>query len=269
MKDQKNILDIISSLYYKLSPAEQKVAHYVLSDPDKVQFMSISELAELSEVADATVTRFCRSLDLKGFNVFKIELAKCLSPRQPSQNENGLLDRISKEAHEAIDQTVALADPKALKRAIEILENAGRVMCAGVGGSMLIANECAYTFTMVAPKFIAVADPHAQIATVATMKQSDVVLLFSYSGATRLGIELIEAAKRYGINVILITRFHKSPMAKLSDVVLTCGSNEAPQQMGSIPAKIAQLIVIDAVWACSDRNTNDIRMIKRCSIDFF
>ena len=110
---------------------------------------------------------------------------------------------------------------------------------------MLIANECAYTFTMVAPKFIAVADPHAQIATVSTMKPSDVVLLFSYSGATRLGIELIEAAKRYGINVVLITRFHKSPMAKLSDVVLTCGSNEAPYQMGSIPAKIAQLIVID------------------------
>ena len=244
-----NILDIIRSEYYHFSPAEQKVANYVLLNPDKVQFMSISELAELSEVADATVTRFCRSLDLKGFNVFKIELAKC-SPVKKADHvpENDLLHNIAHEAHESVDQTIELAEIDEITKAVGFFENADRVICAGVGGSMLIANECAYTFSMVAPKFIAVADPHAQIATVATMREDDVVLLFSYSGATKLGIELLEAIKSHGIKSILVTRFHKSPMAKLSDVILTCGSQETPYQMGSIPAKIAQLVVIDVLY---------------------
>ena len=251
MAEYNNILDAIRAMYYHLSPAEQKIAAYVLANYEKVQFMSISELAELAEVADATVTRFCRSLDLKGFNFFKIELAKCSMPKHTStvrENENDLLQTIAREAHEAIDQTVDLTDTDGLIRVIELFEKADRVMCAGVGGSMLIANECAYTFSMVAPKFIAVSDPHAQIATVATMRENDVVLLFSYSGATKIGIELLEAAKHYGIKTVLVTRFHKSPMAKLSDAVLTCGSKEAPYQMGSIPAKIAQLVVIDALF---------------------
>ena len=268
MNGQGNVLDVIRSLYYKLSPAEQKVAAYVLSNYERVQFMSISELSELSEVADATVTRFCRSIDLKGFNVFKIELAKCLlSGNANVETENDLISTIAREGHEAIDQTVTLINPNELKRALELIDSADRIVCAGVGGSMLIANECAYTFTMVAPKFIAVADPHAQIATVATMKPNDALLLFSYSGATKLGIELIEAANRYGIKVILVTRFHKSPMARLSNVVLTCGSNEAPYQMGSIPAKIAQLTVIDILFReyCQRHEQKTDENIKRVS----
>ena len=251
MTEQTNILDIVLSIFYHLSPAEQKVAAYVLSNHDKVQFMSISELAEFAGVADATVTRFCRSLELKGFNVFKLELAKCSLPKPTANNANGendTLRSIADEAHEAIDQTISLIKIDEIIRTVELFEKADRVMCAGVGSSMLIANECAYLFSMVAPKFIAVSDPHAQIATVATMRPNDVVLLFSYSGATKIGIELLEAARSHGVKSILITRFHKSPMAKLSDAVLTCGSKEAPYQMGSIPAKIAQLVVIDVLY---------------------
>ncbi len=268
MNGQSNVLDVIRSLYYKLSPAEQKVASYALANYEKVQFMSISELSELSEVADATVTRFCRSLDLKGFNVFKIELAKCLlRGKADLEAENDLIGTVAREGHEAIDQTVSLINLNELKAAIELIDGADRVMCAGVGGSMLIANECAYTFTMVAPKFIAVADPHAQIASVATMKPNDVVLLFSYSGATKLGIELVEAADRHGVKVILVTRFHKSPMAKISNVILTCGSNEAPYQMGSIPAKIAQLTVIDVLFReyCKRHERETDENVKRVS----
>ena len=55
-------------------------------------------------------------------------------------------------------------------------------------------------------------------------------------------------AKQRGIKTILITRFPKSPAAKLADVVLCCGSNEGPFQFGSVAAKIAQLVVVDVLF---------------------
>ena len=196
-----NIVDTIRSRYYGFSPAEQKVASYVLGNYEKIQFMSISELAELSEVADATVTRFCRSLDLKGFNVFKIELAKCVAKGHTSAHVNAEEDVLSSgqqsasESKAAIDETIALLDKDAIHRAVSLFEEADRVMCAGSGGSMRIADECAHLFSIVDPKFIAVSDSHSQVSTVANMKENDVVLLISYSGATVNGIELLDEAK--------------------------------------------------------------------------
>ena len=38
--------------------------------------MSISELAYESGVAEATISRFCRRLKLKGYNAFKLAVAK-------------------------------------------------------------------------------------------------------------------------------------------------------------------------------------------------
>ncbi len=249
-----NIINVIRSRYYSFSPAEQKVANYVLTNYEKIQFMSISELAELSEVADATVTRFCKSLDLKGFNVFKIELAKCIAEKRAPETHSEADDVLSSgrqsaaESKEAIDETVALLDRDAIHRAIELFEGAGRIMCAGSGGSMRMADECAHLLSIVDPKFVAVSDSHSQVSNLATMKKNDVILLISYSGATVNGIELLELTKKLGIKSILITRFKKSPLSKLADVTLCCGSKEGPYQMGSVAAKMALLTLIDVIF---------------------
>ena len=76
----------------------------------------------------------------------------------------------------------------------------------------------------------------------------DIIILFSYSGATTNGIQILELARQRGVKTILVTRYNKSPAAKLADVVLLCGSNEGPFQFGSVPAKVAQLIVIDVLF---------------------
>ena len=72
----QDIFETISSQYFQLTNSEKKVADYVLSHRIDAQYMSISELAEECEVADATISRFCRRLGVGGYNAFKLELAK-------------------------------------------------------------------------------------------------------------------------------------------------------------------------------------------------
>ena len=151
-------------------------------------------------------------------------------------------------AQEAIQQTIELVQPHNIEQAVELIEKAGKVLCVGSGGSMVMAQECAHLFSTVTNKFVAVHDSHMQISAVATSSSADAVILFSYSGATHNGIAVLELAKVRGIPSILVTRYPKSPAAQLADVVLHCGSNETPFQSGSVPAKVAQLVLQDILY---------------------
>ena len=255
MDEQHNIIERIHASYYQLTAAEKKVADYVLAQREQIQFMSITQLADECGVADATISRFCRSLQMKGFNAFKLELAQYTAPARVQQSSQqdadtlmGRSQEVGRLAHEAVEQTVQLLQPHQIKNAVALIEKAQRIMCFGSGSSMILAHECANMFSTVTGKFFAVADTHTQISTVATMSTDDIIFLFSYSGATTGGIEMLELARSRGVKTILVTRFSKSPAAKLADVVLCCGSNEGPYQFGSVPAKIAQLVVIDFLF---------------------
>ncbi len=254
MDEQIDILERIHAAYYQLTSTERKVADLVLAQPSQVQFMSITQLADECGTAEATVTRFCRRLNLKGFNAFKIELARhsaSTSVKPKDREPNSLVNRsleVGRLASDAVYQTIELVEPKQVLRAVELIESAQHVVCIGSGGSMIMAAECAHLFSTVTGKFQTMLDSHLQMSAVATMGHGDVVMLFSYSGATTNGLQVLELAKARGISTILVTRFHKSPAAKLADVVLRCGSNESPFQFGSVPARIAQLVVLDVLF---------------------
>ena len=254
--DEQNmdILERIHASYYQLTATERKVADYVLAQHAQVQFMSITQLADECGTAEATISRFCRSLKLKGFNAFKIELARHSVPAanqtkvHPIDTPAGRVQEVGRQAVDAINQTIDLVQPKQIRQAVELIEQAPRVLCIGSGGSMILANECAHMFSTVTGKFSAVADSHIQMSAAATLEQNGIILLFSYSGATTNGLQVLEVAKQRGIKTILVTRFPKSPAAKLADVVLRCGSNEGPFQFGSVAAKVAQLVVVDILF---------------------
>jgi len=254
MDDQNmDILERIHASYYQLTATERKVADFVLAQHSQVQFMSITQLAEVCGTAEATISRFCRSLKLKGFNAFKIELARhSAAPVKPQeQSTDSLVGRsleVGRLASDAVYQTVELVEPAQIQKAVTLFEDASRVLCFGAGGSMLMAQEFAHLFSTVTNKFTAIADSHMQMSAAATMSRDDIMVLFSYSGATNSGIQLLELAKSRNIRTVLVTRFNKSPAANLADVVLRCGSNEGPFQFGSVPAKVAQLIVMDVLF---------------------
>lgn len=249
-----NVLEKIRRSYYQLTVSERKIADYLLGQGESVQYMSISQLAEECGIAEATVTRFCRSLKLKGFTALKIEIARTFANKvrvpdtASSETPNLRVREVASETIDAIQQTIGLVNSRAVDRVMDIFEKAETVLCVGSGGSMIMANECAHQFSTICAKFRAVADSHLQMSAISTLGANDAVILFSYSGATVNGVQLLTLAKQRGLKTIIVTRYDKSPTANLADEVLLCGSNEGPFQFGSVPAKVAQLIVIDVLF---------------------
>lgn len=266
--DNISVYERISNEYYTLTASEKKVADFVLSNQQGTQFLSISELANACEVAEATISRFCRRLGYKGYNVFKLAVANAASQHKPGNNplsgeveEGDSLEDISKKLCgaeiEALNQTLELLDLNAVREAADLLEKASRVLCMGQGGSMLIAAEAAHLFSTVSNKFVAISDSHLQAMAAATADPEDVILFFSYSGSTKAMMNTLRLAGGANVRSILVTRFPNSPGADFADVVLQCGSNENPLQFGSVPPRIAQLYLVDVLFSELTRRDMD------------
>ncbi len=244
--------------YYQLTSAEKKIADYMLLQRQECQYMSISEMAEVADVAEATVSRFCRRLGYKGYSAFKLAVAGAGSGQRPMnplygeiQSEDSLGDMCQKiyaADVDAITQTLALINPAAVTAAADMLLAADRVLCMGLGGSMILAREAAHLFSTALPNFYPVDDSHFQAIRAALLTPGDAVMYFSYSGSTRDMVDLMKIARERGAKIILITRFPKSPGAALADVVLECGAKEGPLQMGSVAARMGQLFITDVLF---------------------
>ena len=253
----ENIYEQIDQRYYELTAAERRAAEFVMRRRGDVQFLSIGEFAEQSGVAEATITRFCRRLGCTGYSAFKLALANAgVSLRASLQGRGAEGDDLSDVARkllsadaDAMEKTLELLRPESLDRAVQILSRARKVLCMGLGGSMLMAAEAAHLFSTVSGKFIPVSDAHLQIIAAATLAPGDAVLYFSYSGATKDMEETLRVAKEQEALVILITRFPRAPGAALAALVLQCGSSESPLETGSVAARIAQLYLLDVLFA--------------------
>ena len=256
----RSVIDRISEEYYDLTAAEKKTADYILRNPRESQFLSIAELAEESGVAEATVSRFCRRLGYKGYNAFKLAIANATARQRTGEDslsgqieESDSMEDMCRKLYSAdvaaVTETLNLISPEQIQTAVQMLSRAEKVLCMGQGGSMVMAQEAAHLFSTVSGKFFAISDSHMQVIATANMTEHDVLLFFSYSGATRDLMEALTVAREQHARIILITRFARSPGADYADLVLCCGSNESPLQLSSVPAKMAQLFLLDALFS--------------------
>ncbi len=275
-KEKESVFVHIGSEYYSFTPAEKKLADYILSAQDCISRMSISELAGACSVADATVSRFCRRLGYKGYPDFKIAIANASihrledNPLSGEISQEDTLETISQKLLNAstlaMVQTREVLDLDAVAQAAALLRNSTSVLCMGQGGSMLIASEAAHLFSTISGKFRPISDSHMQAMAAAMVESTDTILFFSYSGSTLAMLDTLKIARERGTKVILVTRFPNSPGAALADIVLQCGANENPLQSGSIPARIAQMYLIDILFSEFTRKNLDEAKERRNQI---
>jgi len=256
----ENIIQTITTIYPSLTRSEKKIADFVLHNAIDAQYMSITSLAEECGVADATISRFCKTLGYQSYNEFKLALAKNGSPADQSvdasaydkiTSDDSVMDMAKKLYATdmlAVKQSLEMIDPDAIKKAVEYFHAANRVYCFGQGGSGVIAKEAWARFVTATPQFQCIEDGHMQVIATSLCSPTDVIFFFSYSGATKDVCETLATAKKRDTRVVLVTHFPKCPAAAYADVILLCGSQESPLNSGSVAAKMGQLFIIDVLF---------------------
>lgn len=239
-----------------LSKAEQKVAAYVTANPERLLAQAISGVAAGSDVSEATVMRFCRTLGYSGFQEFKIALARDrLTPLQSlledvkaSDDTATVVRKVFGLNIQTLQDTLDVLEPEAVARAVELLEGAARIFLIGVGTSGPGVTDAYNKFSRLGLPVRWQTDGHLQVMEAALLGRGDVVLAISHSGSTRDPIETIEVARGAGARVISITNNALSPITKVSDVVLVTASSETRYRAEALASRLAQAAIVDALF---------------------
>ena len=138
---KRPLLVYLQATLPSLNPAERLIAEYILKDPERILFSSISQMRHGSGASVGSIVGFCRSLGVKGFADFKITLARELaqggfSASQKAMNgrEDLSLFRNVFEFHsQSLKETEQLNRAENLERASRVLESAGRIEFFSIG----------------------------------------------------------------------------------------------------------------------------------------
>jgi len=258
---QHNLIETMESSVVFMSETDQRLARYILSHKQDVLSMPIKELAEKSKGSEATVVRFARSMDTKGFSDFKLRLSASLAP-EPTQAElaniesgdsaEEIVHKLTRFAVKSLHSTEQLIDPNELSKAAELIyrvsKKGGRIYAAGSGASSTLVEQFQLKMMRLGIPIIYYKDAHLQLESFLNVSKDDVLVAFTTLGRSSQTKQLMMYAKDRKTKVILITQYGNKGLAKNADIELLCSSIENSHRLVSATSLITQAIIIDALF---------------------
>jgi RpiR family carbohydrate utilization transcriptional regulator len=253
---QTGTLIRLRGVYPSLKTALRKVADVILRQPEMAIYASVNEVAAAAAVSEATVMRFCRILGFKGFQDFKIALARemvipsaRLHEVVSAENDGAIIRKVFQTNSAALQDTLEILEIEAVHEAAQLLHKARQIIVIGVSGSgpavaytgnrLLILGLKAYMYT----------DFYLMLMAVSLLSREDVVLAISNLGTTREILETVGIAREREARVICITNNSLSPLARTSAPALITASREMTMPEEAVASLTCQITVLDAICA--------------------
>ncbi|WP_421225248.1 MurR/RpiR family transcriptional regulator [Aeromonas jandaei] len=226
----------------------QRLGQFVLEQPQRVLYLTITELARESGTSEASVTRLCRGVGCRGYTEFKMALALETQQEQASQPQASATSAFStliEESVAALRDTGALVSQQALLQSAELLEQARQIQIYGVAASAMIGEYLAYRLLRMGISAQQFSDMHRAAMNATSLKPGDVVIAVSSSGSTKDLLHAVQLGKEHGASIIVLSNTSRSPLATLADQLLVAAKPEGPLTAGSFHSKISAMLVIE------------------------
>lgn len=236
---------------------EQRIAEYILQNPEKVVEGSSQELARESDTSPAAWIRFSKKLGYKGLPALKMDLAKDDKENddlyhvliEEKDSIETMVRKVQKISRNTLEQTYKLLNTDELNAAIQYLLQASNIYLVGIGGSGVVCTDMMQKLTRLHRSVIYHEDAHVLLARIAHITPEDVLVAISYSGETNLVNAAVKYAKKNGTPVIAITQYNvRSTLAKEADVKLYMPLEEKELRLGAILSRNASLILTDLIY---------------------
>lgn len=236
---------------------EKKIGDYIVRNPKKVVDMTVGELAKECGVSEASVSRFCKRIELKGFHHLKISLARELVDAKDDgeisghisvDDMEGSLRGILSNKMEELRQTVAMIDSEELKKILDVINNADTVLMAAVGNTIPVAMDGAYKLNQIGIRAMSTPIWETELGYSYNLTDKDVVVAISNSGESTGVIQILEAAKSRGAVAISITNNARSSVAELSTYHITTATREKLFLDGYCFSRVSATMVIEIIY---------------------
>jgi DNA-binding MurR/RpiR family transcriptional regulator len=263
----------LQGAYSSLRAAEQRVADFILAHPDELIYLTVTELAERTRTSESTVVRLTQKIGYKGYQEFKIVLARDLvepateiyAAIEPGDDLATVTNKVFQANAQALRDTLEVLDEAQLQRGVDALASARRVEIYGVGGSAPLAVDAYHKFLKLGVSAVALSDGDLMAMSSSLLGERDVALGISHTGASRDVTDALGRAKSHGATTICITHRPASPITKVSDVVLVTAAQQTAFRSDASSSRIAQLTIIDTLYVgvAHVNHARSLQMIER------
>ncbi|MBN8889862.1 MAG: hypothetical protein ABS99_02980 [Acetobacteraceae bacterium SCN 69-10] len=242
----------LAALRDDLSPAERRVADFVLAHAARVPRMNLASLAAEAAVSEPTVIRFARSLGCDGIPDLKIRVAQSLAAGAPyvhaaidaGDDLHAIADKVFASSVDTLQSLRRHIDMQAIARAVDAIAAASRIDFIGNGLSSVAARDAEQKFMRLGLPTMRHGDTHLQRMSVVTLTPRDLAVVFSYTGQLRDIVRTTEMARAQGATVIGITR-SGSALATLCDILIAVDTQENTFVYAPMATRLAHLVVVD------------------------
>ncbi|HXW76668.1 MAG TPA: MurR/RpiR family transcriptional regulator [Candidatus Eremiobacteraceae bacterium] len=268
----------IDGVYTALRTAEKRVADYIRDHPEELIHLTVTELADATQTSESTVVRLCQKLGYKGYQEFKIMLARDLvAPADtifeaitPTDPIDVLKSKVFQANIQALRDTIEVLSDDMLRRAADAIGGAAKMEIYGIGGSSSIAWDAYHKFHRIGIECIAHSDSDMMATSATLLGPGDVALGISHTGSTRDVVDAMRFAKEAGATTICLTHNATSPITKVSDITLFTAARETAFSSDAMTSRLAQLSIIDTVYLAValshyDRSLEHIQKTRRAS----
>ncbi len=247
----------ISGTFDSLRTAEQRVADFILKHPEDLIYLTVTELAERTQTSESTVVRLCQKIGYKGYQEFKIMLARDLVGPTETVHEQiasgdsleALKTKVFAANAQALKDTLEVLADAELERAVHAIVRARKVEIYGIGGSAPLALDAYHKFMKLGICAVWLNDSDLMAMSSSLLGPNDVALGISHTGASRDVCDAMQNAQSVGATTICITHRATSPITKASDVKLFTAAKETAFGSDATSSRIAQLTIIDTLYA--------------------
>lgn len=259
MTQLKGGIIALNNIIHSLPYSEEKVAQYILQNPEDSILLTALELGRNSQTSSSAVIRLCKSLRYKGFQELKLRVAGDLKAENsneyrdihPNEPYKDIINKVTTNTVKAVNETVDLIHSDRLENAVETLTKAKSILFIGFGASHLSAVDAEQKFLRIGKQVYSFSDVHMAATAIANKGPEDLVVGISFSGSTHEVATLLKLAQDKDVKTMSITKYGNSLVQNYADIELyTSTGKEATFRSGATSSRIAQLHIIDILFMC-------------------
>ena len=234
--------DLIQALHAemdKLSHSHREVARYVLAEPDRCAFMTISELSDATDVNESTISRFVRRIGLPGYPALTdlcrsnlmaqsqfISRLEELEKKEKSGDD--LLQLALRHDHDNLTTTFAKIDRERWNDAVRALARGRRIYVIGLRKCYSVAHYLSYALGLVREDVkLLNLDVGTLPEQVRGIGPDDVCVGISIHRYTKEVVHVLRFAEHRGATTIALTDDPGSPLNRHADLTFYADSDGA------------------------------------------
>ena len=252
---ENDLLSVLSKGGNKFSKGQRIIAKYILSNYDKVAFMTAGRLGKIVGVSESTVVRFAAELGYDGYPSMRKALQEMIRNRLTSVqrievaksmiDDNDIVRSIIGSDIQNLQATLEILEQDSFNKFVDSIIEAKNIYIVGMRTSTSLSSFLGLYLNLLRSNVSVIHDTAASevFEQIIRIGEGDLFIAISFPRYSSHTVDAMEFAKKMGAMTAAITDGPASPLNGIADVCLHAKSD----MVSFLDSLVAPMSLINAI----------------------